>query len=225
MAEERQFAVFDPGAVARKKLQAIEERFGVDRVNRLMLTFFRRQAPLAAGYIRRNMLSGQLLKRRSQKLATGVEGLANEVAGVPSIRVGVFRGPALLYAKAQEEGAEILPKNAKALAMPVGNAVTAGGQPRYDGPRSYPGDLKFIPFTKSGIAIGGLYDVNELAKAKKNGRDLSSIQAAFILLRRTRLKGVHYLRNGMAQYLPIMAKEFLKYARDVYAGRARTFGN
>lgn len=57
----------------------------------------------------------------------------------------------LPYAAILEYGGEITPKNAKALAIPVGEALTEAGVPRQTGPRKYE-DL-FLLRTKAGKAL------------------------------------------------------------------------
>ena len=51
---------------------------------------------------------------------------------------------------------DITPKRAKALAWPVGPALTPAGVPREPGPRSYP-DLFFLEFEGGGNVFGGLF--------------------------------------------------------------------
>lgn len=59
-------------------------------------------------------------------------------------RAGIADGPAAKYAAVQEFGAVITPKQAKVLAVPVGEALTGAGVPRYASPLDVPGDAMWI---------------------------------------------------------------------------------
>ena len=58
------------------------------------------------------------------------------------------------YADFSEEST-IKPKKAKALSIPIGQALTKAGVPRYNSPRDVTG-LKFIPSKKGGTSVGVL---------------------------------------------------------------------
>lgn len=57
---------------------------------------------------------------------------------------GIADGPARKYAAVQEFGAVITPKQAKVLSVPVGEALTGAGVPRYSSPLDVPGDAVWI---------------------------------------------------------------------------------
>ena len=183
--------------------------------------FMDRQSSIAAGRISKNMLSGQRLRRRTGSLARGVIGRAEQGGSLPGMRVGILRGPALAYAGAQEEGADIFPKNAKALAIPQAAALTAAGVDRFGGPRKYPGQLRLVPFRRSGIAVAGLYDEKSMLAAEKaDGEvDLSRATLLYILVKRVTIKPKHYLRDGFAQFLPDFAEALAAFVRDLLLGR------
>jgi hypothetical protein len=181
--------------------------------------FFQRVAGKAADFVRDNYLSGQLLKVRSGELRDSIEGLAIIKAGMPAVRVGVFRGPALRYANIQEHGGTIRPRNARALAVPPEGSPARGSGL---GPRDYSGQLRFVPFRNSGIAVGALYDADELRSARQaRGRSFSlrDVQAVYLLLTEVQIEGKHYLAKGAAQFLPYIGRELGKYLKDVARGK------
>ena len=162
---------------------------------------FTTSAPRVAAFISKNYLSGQSLRRRTGTLARSVEGRYEMSNGMPRIRVGVFRGPARVYAGIHERGGTIYPRRAKALAVPVNNAVTAAGVSRFDGPRSYPGKLSFVPISRGNL-VGLLVD-----DAERNRQDGEKMKAAYLLLRKVRIKPRPFLRPGVMQYLPRLVEE------------------
>jgi hypothetical protein len=181
-----------------------------------LFQLFNKLGSRAAGYVVKQFLSGDPLHRRTGLLAASVVGDAIMVGNVPAMRVGVFRGPALRYALIQERGGTVLPVNAKALAMPVNAALTPAGVARWPGPREYPGKLQFIPWRKGGgNAIGGLYDVAQLAAYRKN---FSALRPLYVLLRQAKIPAHWYLRNGMQQFIPTVASELLAFLKARLTG-------
>ena len=193
-----------------------------------------RQGRLAAGYIVKNKLSGQALRRRTGGLARSIEGrVINDAQGVPAVRVGVFRGPALSYAGVLEHGTRdrnpaspypiIRPVRARALAMPVGDSLTPAGVPRIPGPRDYPKrygrDLVFVPFRR-GIAIGGLYDERELdaaeARSDQGAVSLRGLSPRYVLLKQLSITPRHYLRDGLIEYLPRIGDAIGEFLEEHY---------
>lgn len=182
--------------------------------------FFDKEGSKAAGHVAKTMLSGQRLKRRSGNLARSVFGASVRVEGLPALRIGILRTGAEAYAGIQEYGTKgfnpespydtIVPKRAKALAMPVNSALTPAGVSRFGGPRKYPGDLRFMPFRKSGVAVGALYDeeqIKALQAAGLKGTDLYlQAEALYILLSKVDIPASYYLRDGFADYLPTFMK-------------------
>lgn len=199
---------------AQRELRSIASRFDRKQLFAKLSMLFDKIGARIAGSIVQNSLSGQLLKRRTGNLAQSIVGFSEDVAGVPAIRVGVLRGPALAYAAAQELGATIRPKRAKALAIPTDEAKTPAGVDRYGGPRNYPGDLKFIPFRNSGVAIGGLFAAETLA----SGLSLRSGRLLYVLVREVRIEAKHFLRDGVNQQLPQVAEELARFLRDELSG-------
>lgn len=66
--------------------------------------------------------------------------IATEVRGpVLALRAGEAGGQPVRYARIQEFGGTVRPKNAQFLAQPVGEALTAAGVARFESPRSVPG--------------------------------------------------------------------------------------
>lgn len=200
----------------------IENALGVlgkRKFYRTTLPFFKRQALLGASHIVKNFLSGQRLKRRSGQLARSTEGRVQRFGGLPAIRIGVFRGPALAYARVQEYGTvgkggtlpTITPKRAKALAIPVGPALTPTGQSRFRGPTHTPVDLKFVPFRSSGVAVGGLFEEQSLEEAIT----LKDARMWYLLVSEVDIPPSRAFRDGMRSYAPILARELGVFLRDV----------
>lgn len=173
--------------------------------------FMADEAPRVAKGVAASTLRGQVLKRRTGRLARSVEGHALRFRGVPSLRVGVFRGFALGQAAAHEYGADIRPKNARALAVPVqgGPATTSGGRSKFAGPREYPGKLFFIPFRSGKAVVGGLF---EKRRGGRRGR------LVYVLVTRVRLKKRGWLSKGLDRQLPDVSSRLERLLTRVLAG-------
>ena len=202
------------GADTKKLLRDLAKISSRQGFQASILRFFDRASSRAAGYVSRNMLSGQRLNRRTGTLARSILGRSELVKGVPGMRIGVFRGPALAYAGIHEEGGTIVPKKAKALAIPMGPSLTAAGVEKFGGPREYPGALKFVPFRSSGVAIGGLFDA---ASMGPNGLDGAIL--VYLLVTKVRIKAKHYLRDGVREYIDQqLIGELNEYLKSLIAG-------
>lgn len=178
---------------------------------------FKRLSPQLASYVRRTQLRNQTLRRRSGDLSKAVEGRTERVDGNPAMSVGVFEGPALVYAGVQEEGTRgknpespyptIRPVNGKALAMPVGKALNTMGLPICPGgPRAWPRPLHFVRFKGGRGAIGGLFD-DTLAGVKTTKfapHALSGMNdtLVYVLLAKADIPPHWYLRNGVKDFMP-----------------------
>ena len=200
-------------------LTRLERLVGLGTLNKRIIEFFDFESLKAAGFIAKNYLSGQLLKRRTASLARSVTGMSLLVGGLPAMKVGIFRGPALKYASIQEHGGVITPVRAKALAIPQEAALTPAGVDRFGGPRGYPGELKFIPFRNSGVAVGGLFKANSVESSK--GFDLNSAIMVYMLVKQVTIKATHWLSRGFADYLPLLASNLGEYLRDLLVGAKR----
>jgi len=172
---------------------------------------FNRSGLIIAGRIVKNYLSGQRLNRQTGSLARSIAHDVQEYRGLPSLRIGIFRGPALKYAAVQEYGTksknskspikDITPKNGKALAWPI----NAPGKT----PKDFD-DSKFIPYRRGTIAIGALYDAKKLKKLRQADPEnfsLREIQPLFVLLRKLAIEPKYYLRDGVKENVPVIAKE------------------
>lgn len=182
-----------------------------------LVSLFDRISLIAAGFIVRTELSGSGnpgLKRRTGSLARSITGLGVVTGGVPGMRVGLFRGPALDYGTIQEYGGTVRPVNTKYLAMPVNGALTPAGVPRYPGPRQYPGHLVFVPFKVGSNVAGALYEESDLKKAKALG-NLRAATALYLMLRQSTIPAHNYLYGGMTRFLPQAADMILTYLKGV----------
>lgn len=199
-----------------RKLQATLSR---GELTKAFVPFMERQGSLGAAKVTRNMLSGQRLKRRTGSLARGMVGRAElRGQGLPALRVGVLRGPSLKYAEGLEDGADIEAKPGKALAIPQDAAKTKAGVSRWASPRDYPGELKLVPFRRSGVAVAGLFDADsmEAAKGPDGEVDLSRATLLYILVKRVHIPAFHYLRDGFNLFLPEFQVALADFVRDLF---------
>jgi hypothetical protein len=214
-----------------KTLDRIFNRFKPVKVYVALDGFFDQIALWIAGQISKTSLSGQLLSRRTGSLASSVTGRSIREKGVPGFKVGIFRGPALRYAGILEYGtrgynpkspyATIKPKRARALAMPMHDALTPAGVARYGGPREFEkhaGKLTFIPFDRGSGAIGGLYTDKELMEGDV---DFSKAKASYLLLAKVDIKPRWYLRQGVRKRLPAVVKKLSKFLGDILSGKVK----
>lgn len=98
----------------------------------------------------------------------------------------------LPYARIQEEGGIVRPKNAKFLAIPVGPARTASGVARFASPRDVPG-LTFVQSRRGQPLLVKFQD-------ERNSKGRLKARAGtvyFILRRQVTIKGVHYARDAV----------------------------
>lgn len=216
---------FTINKTSQKNINLLINRLGKEELFRGIQNFFTRQALIGSARIADTMLSGQRLNRQTGTLAKSLTGTGLRVDGVPALRMGIFRGPALKYAGIQNLGTKkynpaspydtIRPKKGKALAIPLDPVKTGTGLDKYGGPRGFPGELHFIPFRKSGIAIGALYDDHEYDVAREFG--LREAKAAYLLMTEVDIKPTFYLRDGFRNFLPILTKNLAAYLKDQVA--------
>lgn len=209
---------YNVGYTARTKryVQAIREAVGFARFRKELLKFLEKEAKAAAKFIAKNFLSGQRLDPVTGTLRRTIEGQAVLYRNVPAMKIGWYRGPAVKYAGVQEEGTvgaggkypTIRPVRKRALAVPGPKVEDSKGVDKYGGPRNYPGKLVLIPFKKQAKVIGGLYDARDLARMRKIQRrsstrySLRDLKIAYFLLRYVDIKPKHFLRDGMALFMP-----------------------
>lgn len=177
--------------------------------------FFQKHAPRAGGHVIKNMLSGQRLRRRSGSLARSVIGLTEEFEGLPALRIGTLRGPSTPYGAIQQRGGVIKPVKKKALAIPQEAALTAAGVDRFGGPRGYPGELKFVPFRSSGVAVGGLYDPATIQTDADGKPDLANATMYYMLVKSVTLPAKNWLTDGWKSYSPIFTKDLAVFLKDL----------
>lgn len=191
-----------------ERFESLEDTLKQELVNKIFAEADR-LGQVLAGIVIRDSLSGNVLKRRTGTLARSVVGRAETINGFPAIRVGIFRGPALSYAGILETGGVIKPKNAKALAIPVGEAVTPAGVSRFGGPRGYPGELQFVPFRNSGVAVGKLVDPSKAVE----GQSVGDLEALYLLVRQVRIPETRWLSRPVRENLPLVARELAAFLR------------
>lgn len=215
---------------AKRKINRLQET-SKEEIRKKIDSLFVKERKKIVAFIKDKIQKTNSPGIRSKQLIRSIEGISGRFRGIPSIKIGVFRLPAAKYATTVEEGtkgeninssiATIVPKkpNIKALAVPNEKdprVVTSRRVKKYESPRKYPGKLKFIPFTKSGIAIGGLYDVKDLAHIRTNKLAFSSIAPLYFLLKRVDIPPYPYLRENIKEYLPILNQEVTKLIFDYF---------
>ena len=223
----------------RDLLARVQLDLGAKALRELLFRFFDRQGARIAGAITKGQLSGQVLKRRTGSLARSIVGRGELVDGLPALRVGVLKGPAERYAAVQEFGTvskggelpDIVPREAKALAIPVGPALTPAGVNRFGNPRDQPrGTYQLIPFGRGsrGLnATAGLFRTRDLTReyeaSKRQHRefDLGNVAAYYLLLRRVGIRPKRFLRNGFAAELPNLVADLAIQLAKVVALQSR----
>jgi hypothetical protein len=201
-------------------------------VNQALDGLFAQLASRAAQYVSRTQLHFQNLRERTGNLTKAVEGRSERVEEKPALRVGVFEGPALIYAGVQEYGTTkynpespyptIRPVKGKALAIPVGHALDAMGVPVVPGgPRAWPDPLNFVPFASKSGLIGGLYDENLMPKGSPkfaphaiSGQDPRLV---YLLVAKADIKPHWYLRLGVQGFLPQVIKAMQELLESLLA--------
>lgn len=197
---------FDISKTAKKNLERLRKRMDPKEIDKRLFEFLDFEAGILAGKVVKETLSGgEGLNRRTGNLARSTVGRAVRISGVPAMRIGVFRGPSLAYAGIHESGGEIKPKKAKALAIPVGEAVDPSGVERFGGPRNFPGELRFLPFRR-GIAVGKLIDEKDAKKLEARDKSPYEAQALYLLLKKVRIPASHWLSNPVTKALPTVAR-------------------
>lgn len=216
------------------KFDRLVQNLGAISFIRYLQQVLEREGKLIVSHIRRTQFKGgkTTLARRSGLLARSIRSEV-EIGTIPQIRVGVFEGAALSYAAIQEYGTKdlaqdspfspIVPKRAKALAVPVpdGPAVDAAGLSKYKSPRDFPGKLRFIPL-KGGNLVGALVQVAPYQKRPRGSKreiNLDRAKFVYLLLSKVSLRPGRFLRRGIAQQSPRLARNLSLAIKD-YIERA-----
>lgn len=215
------------------RLEALAARIkDRDRLRRDILAVLNREAIRAAGKISRGMRAGGVVRRRTGNLARSIVGKGDTINGLPGMRIGVFTGPAVAYAAAQELGATVKPKRAGGyLAVPTddGGALTPAGVPRYRSAREYPKPLRFVrgrfkADVNGAVLTGGaaLFTEDQVKRAERRvwrsvdvpeirgfalHALLSQIRPVYLLLRKVKIKPKLFLKRGLEDALPSVVAE------------------
>lgn len=213
-AQSRKYFAYLRGLLSRTELY------------QLLLKHFDRSAQITAGHVVRTKLSGDPLHRRTGSLARSIIGRGEMLSGVPGFRVGALRGPATRYAAVQELGTvgkggelpTIKPVRAKALAMPVNEALTRAGVARWPGPRDAPVNLKFVPFRR-GISVGALYDEQDLERVDDGEATFEDIKPYYVLMAKADIRPKRFLRDGVRESLPRMAADLAAFLKNLVLGK------
>jgi hypothetical protein len=142
------------------------------------------------GHIKKNKLSGQLLKVRTGTLRRSIE----QRSRARGKKITGTIGSRLPYAKIQEEGGTVRPKKGQYLTIPTQFAKTAAGVVR-GGARSFANT--FIQRSKRG----------NLLIFQKTG---DGIIPLFLLVKSVRIKPKHYLRKGMTDKIDSIQRHIVR---------------
>ena len=106
--------------------------------------------------------------------------------------VGVLaQSPAAKYAGLLEQGGDITPSGHPYLAIPIGDALTPSGVPRYLSPRDVRGG-RFVR-TRSGKLFYGM------PRSYGRGKNrVAGLNIMFLMVRRVRIPAKHWLSRGAA---------------------------
>jgi hypothetical protein len=219
--ENSRVVYFDKKSTAL--IEKLREFFDPDTFIQILLSIMKKQSLLAAAEVVKTQFGpGKSISTRTGMLARSIGGDAELENGLPVARVGVFifqgANPAvkeaLAYARVQELGTvgkggelpTIKPRNAKALAIPVNDSLTAAGVRRFTGPREDPRSLRFIPFRR-GVAVGALFEEADV-KDRKDGK-IDVGKAAYLLLKKVDISPKLFIRSGVIKFLPKFGKNVL----------------
>jgi len=235
MASDNKFK-FDLSERTKKTLiRGLKDTAKRDKVFKGLFNAFNRLGLMAESYGIKKFLSGSAggsgLRRRTGSLARGFKGGAVMFKGMPSIRVGVFKGPSQAYAGVHEFGTkskggllpDITPRKASALAVPMwpkgagsgsGKAVTPAGVSRYSSPRDYPDRLRFISVRKGNV-VGALYDEGDINPVTDN--PLPG-QATYLLMRKVSIKPRPFAVPSVEYALKFADEVIFKVIDDLIGG-------
>lgn len=220
-------------AESLKFIQGLKAMGNPGYVDRQIVSFFTREGAEIGGRIANNTSAGgNGLRRRTGSLARSIWGDGIMYHGVPGIRVGSLRGPAVKYVKIQELGTvgkggelpTIKPQGTmvKNLAIPLNQALTPSGVPRKPSPMNW-GKLHFIPFKnrKSQNAQGALFtpaEFKKIQRAIKRGtfEGLKNYKALYLLVRKVDIKPKHFLRNGLMEAIPDLNRKLAAFIKSLW---------
>lgn len=217
-------------AAAKELFARLKALAGKGTLYQEILRFFHGEGGKIGGRIQHGFESGEFgIRRRTGALARGIVGMGVKVNGLPAVQVGVIKGPSLQYAGVQEYGTvgkggkypTIRPKKGKALAIPVNKTLTKAGVARYDGPKSDPRKLTFIPSKQLGGngPIGALYDdveMRKIARARKKAEEwLGGFKAAWILVKKVDIRPKRFLRKTFYSSLPELSRNLAAFIKQL----------
>jgi len=158
----------------------------------------RRGMQLAVNRAKEKTTSGPITARSTVLRGSITALVKRDRAGFPIASLGVKSGLADKYAAIQELGTKgaggdldpIVPRHAKALAIPIGEAKTKRGVPKYTGPRDEAIEGELFLVEREGKP--------PLLARKKPGRK-EAIEPLFVLVKKVELKPRRYLRDSLIE--------------------------
>ena len=148
---------------------------------------------LAASHVSKNFLTGQALKRRTGNLARSIDGwMAQTLDGVVGIRdsAAVKKYAWMLT----DEQKTITAKNAKALTIPIGEALTKSGVARFESVRQAAAEL--------GVDIFRIKNVLGYKRGKKG-----KFRPLFVLVKSVFIQGSGALADGVMEKIDDITAE------------------
>ena len=180
----------------------------------------------------RGAIRGRIkLRRRTGSLARSFVGGAIMHRGLPAIRVGVLKGPAVKYAGVHEYGTrskggklpDITPTTSKYLAIPLWSkaagfgsdrAVTNSGVSKTESPRGYSGTLKPVSM-KGGLGKGMfLYDERDYETDAEGNSSPIPGQATYMLLRKVGIKPRPFATPSLIYALQFAEEKILEVIKE-----------
>lgn len=150
----------------------------------------------ATGHIAANKLSGQELARRTGNLARDLDAWR---AAPYDVEIGIrekSRSNKYAWLLGDEQHV-ITPKRAKFLAIPIGEAKTAAGVARYEGPRDAAARLGNTFFVRSGGKLLFGYKVGKKGK----------FRPLFVLVKSVLVQGTGALIDGVEESMDTIREE------------------
>lgn len=166
-------------------------------------------AKMLSSKVSQTQFTGSPLNVRTGNLRRSVDADVVRIGDNIIARIGVLKGPSSRYARILEEGGEIRPRKARALAVPLSAARTAGGRDRFPGG---PAGAKFKgkypdAFMLKRPGKPPLIVVPRRVRGSKNGR-VAGLMPMFALVKSVRIPRTEWLSRGVARNMGVWEVEF-----------------
>jgi len=178
-------------------LRAYPDLFG-----KALLPAVNSAATRLASRIAETQFRGSPLQSRTGTLAGSVSSRVFRIGDVVLAEIGTIKGPARAYARILEEGGVIKPVKGKALAVPLKDAKTPSGRPRFPGgPREAQAKHPDM-FLLKRRGKPPLLVVPRRVRGRRKGR-VVGFRLMFVLLRRVTIKPTRWLSAGVSRHINV----------------------